>query len=433
MYTVTRLYVVARSKITLYLPSELTPAAFQAFTDVNSILFISVQNPNSGQKYGVNYSRWMSDSDITAIDTWGAVGARITDAVIAGYQETIPGYAPGSDSPDNVVVVYDVMNTIRTFNINYADHLSELSGIEAYKWNLLDLSIQLQPEAQYQPNLKNCLPVVNGLACRPYLNGEQTILYALGGAQLCWQGGTHHTPEIQLLDFSSLGEVSTHPLCLEYTQDEDRFTVAYANRNNKFSLSADWLITNEKYSLYEYTPLLVVGGTIYFPDEYTLVNEHTFRINLQKHALDVLLAYRNYMQDKANSDADISYTGEVTADFIQAETTADKFSENTFVLLVKCPRIWVTRVNLDVWMNGITINSLVLESILHHLRTNTLRSYHVNTYSDYKELTVQNMEEIYVSDYPCDQAQITFIRPDCAHHDFDNIHRGDCEMIYVLR
>lgn len=430
MFTITQLYLIGRNTTSTYDPEELNPSEFQQKADVNHQLFISLVN-DTNDAISLNYGQMISDQPIANKTTWGDVCAALTDELIAGYTEDIPGYSPGKDYPSKVVRYWDVMNTTNTFTINYADHLSEIEGIPAYTWNLLDLSIRLQNTSTTKPNLNKCLPIVNGLACRPYHNIEQTCLYARNGAKLCWQGGTHHTPEILLLDFENFGDISTHSMCTGITTDPEAFTVKFANRNNSFTLDADWLLTNTKYSLYEYTPLIVVAGSIFYPDEYTIINEHTLRINFQTHNLDITLALMKYLTADATSTSEVSFEGMELATYLWSETQAGVESTSTFVLLVKNPNIWVTRIPLDVWMNGITIDAYVKESLLHHLRTNTLRAYHREDYTDHKELTVQNMEELYMSDNSWKKSQLLFVRPECIHHQFANVYSGECEMVYL--
>ena len=432
MYTVIRLYRVTRSTIAIYTPEECTPATFQSYAELNTTLYIAVADSESAQRYSLNYSRLITDYDIAHLEAWNDVGSALTEALILGYQEYTPGYAPGADQPSTSVVLWDAMSTLNTFNLNYADNLSGVAAIEALRYSLLDLSIRLQPEPAHQVPLEKCLPIVNGLACRPKYDQQSQTLYCIGGAQLCWQGGVHHTPEVQLLDFSQLGDISIHPISLTTHKDPDVYTVSFANSNNTFNLDADWLFANTQFSLYEYTPLVVIAGSVFFPDEYQVVDEHTFRMSLQTHAFDILLAYRRYLTDEANSEAEICFTGETETSYLRAQMTGEHTSD-TFIVLVKTPRLWVTRTKLDVWMNGITINAYTPESILHHRRTNTIRVYHVDTYTDKKELTLQNMEPLLTSDYNCYQGQLAFVRPDCRHHSFQDLHKGPCEMIYLVK
>lgn len=431
MYTVTKLYSVGRNTVTVYAPTDLSPAGLQEQADVNTRLYISAVD-DLGENIGLNYSDMITDWGIASASNWAVVNEMLNDALIDGYRARIPGYNPGDDKPRTSLVLWDATNTLKTFNVNYGDHLSGLSGLAPYRFKLLDLEISLQENPAYNVQLDYCLPVVNGFVCRPLYQDSLKKLYARGGAQLCWQGGRHHTPEAQLLDFSHLGELKTLDIRME-GMGEDFFTLRYASGSNRFTLDADWILTNQKYSLYEYTPIVVLAGSIFFPDELRITDPHTFRFSLQKHAFDISLAYRRYLTDQPNSDAHIAYDGDEVASYLQSQMSAGVSSPDTFVLLVRCPRLWVSRIPLDVWLNGITMTTYVNASILHHRRSNTVRVYHLDSYSDKQEMTIQNMETLYSSDCPCYDSQEVFVSPECRHHSFDNLHLGDCEVIHLLR
>ena len=241
------------------------------------------------------------------------------------------------------------------------------------------------------------------------------------------------TPEIQLVDFSLLGDISIHPIYRSIPAPEhDGFKVSYASRTKNFSLDADWILTS-KYDLTEYTPIVVIAGVAILPDKIKVFNKNSCKFSINTYPWDISLAYKQYLFDESCSDAEMFYKSIPFEDYLKSQTTAEDISKDTFVILVHTPRILVTRVPMDVWMNGITINLYTTEGLLLHDRTSTFKVYHRDTYSDRMELILRNMEELYVADNHHRDEQLTFVRPDCNHHNFDNVNYGTCTMIHLMR
>lgn len=434
MYSVTKLYVVKRNNIEVLNTTDLTPVDFQQLNALNTVLYVAIIDSKTKKQTGLNYSRLITDNAICSKQTWNEFNADLTDSIVLGYKETIPGYIPGMNTPSNQVISWDAMNSLNTFNLNYADYQSGQEGIYPFRWNLKDMKISLQEGAKTYPDLGKCLPIVNGLICRPVYRKETNFLYALGGAHLFWQTGEHITPEIQLLDFSELGNIE---VCNIYAhdirRDEKDFALYFMNRTDSFSFETEWYLSSS-WSLHEYTPIIVLAGIPIFPDKYQTVSEFSLKFSMNTQPFHRALAYRKYLQAEPNSQAEIAYSTEDLNTYFQNQLTKDpaSISKECFVLLVKRPRLYVTRVPLDVWRNGITINLYTEEGMLQHDATGTIRVYHKDTLSDRKELTLQNSEEIYMADNLFEESQLAFIKPDCLHQDFKNIQQSNCTMLYLM-
>lgn len=433
MYAITKVYKINRSKMVFYNPDEITPPELQDDIDLGVTIYLALNDTTTKKDLSLNYSRLITDTTLGTYKTWDELAARLTDEYVNGYSEEMPGYYPGSETACNPVQVWDAMSTLNTFNLDYGEYITDRHGVAVYKHNLPDLRIWLQEKITTAPNLKNCIPIVNGFVCRPVFKDAEDVLYAREGARLCWQTGEHKTPEVLLLDFSLVGDISIHPIYRSIpSADHDGFKVSYASRTKNFSLNADWILIS-KYDLTEYTPIVVIGGVAILPDKIKVFNKYSCKFSLNTYPWDITLSYKQYLFDQSCSDAEMFYKGETFEEYIKSQTTADADSTDTFVILVHTPRIFVTRVPVDVWMNGITINLYTTEGVLLHDRTQTFRAYHCDNYSDKRELVLQNMEDLYVADNHYRDEQLAFVRPDCDHHHFDNVNHGTCTMIHLMR
>lgn len=432
MNSILKLYAVYKNSISVFAVSDLTPQEFQAKTDLNTTLYIAAEFAN--KVVGLNYSRLITDNDIGTLTNWQAVADALTDEIIIGYTDTIPGYNPGTITPKNQVVSWDVLGTLNTFNCNYASYLSEKEGLFAFRYSLKDLKINLQKQAPAVPNLKNCLPFINGLACRPVYREASKSLYALTGAQLCWQFGKHRTPEVQLADLSALGEFDVRNIYFsKMVSDKRDFALYSTDRTGEFNLDADWYLTSD-YSLREYTPIVVLGGIVILPDQYEVVSENSIRLSIRDLPVHRSLVYAKYLKADPNSQAEVAYTTEsLKTYFTNAFTKQEDLSADCFVIMVKCPRVYISRTLLDVWNNGITINLFTEEGLLLHNATGTIRVYEKATYSDRKELTIQNLEELYAIDRGRSDVQVVSVPSDNRNHKLCNIQESSCTMLYIMR
>lgn len=432
MATVTKLYRVERTKVTFYDVTEITPEEFQKDVDVGTTLYVAIKT-ESGSNVSLNYSRLITDTILGKKSSWFAFGESLTDEYISGYSEVMPGYLPGTEHARHPIQIWDAMNTLNTFELDYGDYQNDRHGILPYMYNLPDLRISLYEEASQYPNLQSCLPIVNGFVCRPVYRESGNYLYALDGSRLCWQIGEHKTPEVQLVDFKELGEVSIHPIYLTIPKPEhDGFVLSFMSRTRQWSMDASWILTS-KYDLSQYTPLVVLGGVLIFPDKIYNYNQYSFRFDVNDIPWDITLAYKKYLIDETSTPVHMFYNSIPVEDYLKSQMQPDVFSKDTFVILVKTPSIFVNRIPVDMWRNGITINLYTTEGLLLHNRTHTLRVYHSDTYSDRKELILQNMEEVYVADNDIRKSQLAFVHPDCQHIEFTNLHDSNCTMIHMMR
>ena len=431
MLKLLKLYKTHRRRIECY-DSTMPYEEFQRMADPNTKLYI-VCSDELNRKYSLDFSHMITDQVLNKVATWDDFLKLLTESILIGYACTIPGYSPGTSIFSKQIISWDVMNTTNTFTVNYADHISELQGIFPARWKLLDLSIQLQDEATSVPNLKNCIPIINGFCRKPYYDENNNTFYAIRGTSIIRPYTQHTTPEVQLLDLSQLGDISIYKLVdSNITGMDDAAKVVYKNRTGKFTPYANWSVYTP-FSLFEYTPLLVIGGIVLFPDEYTVINEHCLEFNPATIPFHVSEALKLFHLDCPILPSAVAYQTEDLQKIIttQFSGTDDVFCE-TFIVVIHNPCIYMNRTRLDVWNNNIIMNSYQNEGLLIHDTSHCIRVFHKEILVDRQELIVQNSIPLYRGDMLYPDKQVSCIEPDsCTHLDLQNIATGNFSMIVV--
>lgn len=422
MYAVNKLYIESKCEIKVYEPTELTPSEFQSKTGINNRLFVSVKSDETDEVVALDYSRMITDYEIVTATEWDDFNSRLTDGLVIGYKVHLPGYIPGTKTPSNPVRIWDAMSTLNTFNIDYADYSSGRSGIYAFRWNLKDIKLSIMSNDTESPNLSRCVPIVNGFACRPIY--ADNSLYGLDGAHLCWHTGDHFTPEVQLLDFTHVGDIEIGNIHADKHNDDK---CVYARL---VDMSHTWTLTSTK-SLFSYTPIIVLGGMMIFPDQYSIKSEHTISFNLNKLPIQKTLALRNYYLDEACTSSGVGYPADDFQTFLNNEFNRD-ISSSCFVIFVKTDKLIISRQKLVSWRNGVSLDNYGLNGLLITDATGTARNYHCDTYNGKTELTVQATEDIFIADYKSTDKQLCFIGNDCKHHNAEDLNKSSCTMLYLM-
>ena len=433
MYNVIRIYVVSAVTVTPYDTDEITPHELQQLAEVNTHFYISVKDTVNLTNHDIDYSELIMDKDMEDRDTWAKVSAVLTQELVQGYAATIPGYEKGKVTPRDPIITWDVMNTLNTFDVTYADHISELAGLFAYRWKLADLQIDIQKGSSTYPDLHRCIPVVNGIVCRPYFSTISGKLYALDGAKMCWQSGTHVTPEVELLDFGYIGDITVSTLV--HNTEVSKETNVTTITNKKISLHTALTFTSKQFSLSQYRPIPVLCGIPIWPDDIEVTGDYTFKVTLNTHPLERALAWRAYMSAAVDTTSEISYTTSDVCEYIHDECTKKLTdpSHSCFVIWVKTPSLHICRRKVSVWENGIILDAYTPDGILVRDNTETITVNHKNAYDDRNELLLQNQETVLISDASITKLQDAFIEPRCTHHDFEELQSGNYHVIYVMK
>ena len=427
MYTTHLIYVETKSRIDVYAREDITPVELQDAASLNTRIYTSVYN--ASDSYTLDYSRMIVDYE-SAVNatTWEQYDNILTDGLVLGYNVHLPAYMPNTKIPTNPVKVWDALAVFNTFNLDYGDYLTGRYNIFAHRWLLHDLRISIQDNCTtVTPNLSRCIPVVNGFVCRPAFDVNTRALYALNGAKLCWHTTNHSTPEVQLLDFTDIAElkiVSTHD-SETYVAGDALFT--------KTPDGVRWYFTLRDYDLKQYTPILVLGGIMILPDQYRLSSANSIYVDIDKLPFNKSIPLRRMLEEETVSSAEIAYAAKPYHAFLEEEM-AEELSNNCFIVLVKTKRLYINRsATLDSWKNYNTINDFdMTNTLLINNATNTIRNFHLDRLADRNELIIQNHENIYISSDPIDKVQLAFIKPDCYHHDFQDVNHCKCTGLKIL-
>ena len=425
MYTTHLIYIEHKSRLDVYTRNDITPVDLWSKVGLNTHVYVAVIKDNIS--HALDYSRMIVDYEDAAVaSTWEDYDNVLTDGLVYGYEVHLPAYTAGTVIPTNPVKVWDALSTLNTFNLDYGDFITGKYNIFAYRWKLQDLRISIQEDCTtVTPNLSRCLPIVNGFACRPAYSTNDKALYALGGAKLCWYDGGHTTPEVQLLDFTSIGTFDIASI-----RDEEHYTnndVLFTKRDTK------WCFSFSTHDLAEYTPILVLGGIIILPDQYNIINANTVSVNIDTIPFSKALPLKKMLQDSATSVAYVVYEGISYQEYL-GQQFAEELSGDCFVLFVHTKRLFINRQpNLDTWKNYNTVNDFERNSyLLINKATATIRNFHLDMLDDRNELIVQNHEITHLALDKQNQSSFVILHSDCRHHNFQDINKSVCDGLKIL-
>ena len=427
------LLLVDGNTATHFDPTDISPTDFQQMkeNDANKKLYLQLRDLEENKYFLFDYGRAYTDiPDFQGKDTWAEV------LILMGYNTLIwEGHITRSpytraEVPYSDVKIWDCMHTLNTFILDYGDGNSGSHGNYLNRFRMKDLYIHIQDGASEFPDLTQCVPVVNGFVCEPMcVNGDTSgsTIFARYGAQLCWQEGIHRTPEILLLDFSTLGGFEIRKFTFATTDTPQPNEVTVCSRTGEFSMNARWKIISDV-SMEEYTPIVVLCGIAIFPDRIYKEGNNSFSFAPYQVPLNFSNAYRKYLTDESTPSGMVFHSKS-----IEDLYTSGDLIDQSFIIYVKTPYLYTIREYMDVWDNFITINNYTPDGILISNVTDTIEAYHRAQYSSHTELTLQNQESLFICDRAFGDDQFLFIPPDCIHHTSKNKRQSNCTMIYMLR
>jgi hypothetical protein len=389
--------------------------------DLNTEIYISVTNGT--KHYALNFCKMITDYPVGIENDWETFSAEITDKLVIGYGVTLPGYIPGTDNLSKPVRFIDVLNTLKTYDIDYADNNSGISGVYAFRFHLPDLKISLQSGAISNSSLSRCIPVVNGIACRPIM--RENVLYAVGGANLCVnQRVRHATHEVNFIDFTKVGDIEISSIRTGLNASR---TVSKAIFNHDETI----LRIEVARDLTQCTPVVSLLGMLLFNDQFTVVSSHTIKIDLNKLPLNKCAALINHLSNGISHDSDIASK---SPDFISY--LKDEFnkiiSSSCFVALVNTKRFIIKRDKLTKWSECYIIDNYNdSNGILIADKTGTVKNYHYSKFTNKTEFNVQAYNKLFILDHGFMENQILVTENDCLHHDFEDLNKTTYTLLRV--
>lgn len=417
MYNVTKIYICSKTQMGIYNPEELTVAEVKDRVSINTSIYVSVADGNVN--VALDFCRLITDYPVSKTNSWEDFNNELTDKLVIGYQCTLPGFIPGSSNPSHPLKIWDILGTLNTFDTTYADCTSEVEGTFAIRRNLPDIRVKIQDTAEEYPDLKNCIPVVNGFICRPIYKNSK--LYGLEGSKMCWTTVKHSTPEIQLLDFNEVGDI----VCTDISSTEDTLRTVTIGK-----IVDESIVLTTPYSLSEYTPIVVLAGTMILPNKIDIVSNTTISIDIPKTAVQIALAYRNYLTNMYSFDSEVAYRTDTLSNYLTSEFNTIN-SSSCFVIFIKTKRLFISKEHVVSWRYGYTLDNYNTDSILINDVTGTIKNYHSDSTGDRTELAVQLEEPLYIADYKENEKQLIFTSNDCKHQKFTDIVRKSYSMLYI--
>lgn len=405
MYKITKIYICSKSKMEIYAPEDMTVSAVKDRINLNTSIYISVTDETN--TVALDFCRLITDYQIIAAASWEEFNERLTDKLVIGYTCQLPGYIPGTTKQAHPVKTWDMMSTLNTFDIAYADSVSENENVFALRHLMHDLRVDVNYANETYPELDKCIPVVNGFICRPVF--KNNTLYILGGADLCKTNSAHKTPELQLLDFSDIGDI----VYTDIGDKVDRNTASAKYTDNTIQLST-------YYSLREYTPIVVLSGMMILPEKLDITSEYLLSVVLTMIPLIPAMNYRAYCLDENTINSEVGYRSSDIEKYIASNPN------DCFIIFVKTKRLFVERKVLTSFNNCYIADNYKDNSILINKATGLIKNYHSDKYNSKNELSMQQDENLYMVDNTW-----LITENDCKHHKFQNISKCKYEMLYI--
>lgn len=440
MYIPVRVYIKANRSINHWSIDDITPEeVYRKMDTEDTVVYLSVRDDTKTTKnmFDLNFSELLTDTNIGKRTSWGEIAVGLTQALVLGYSTRLPGYVSGTDKPKRGLTAWNIMNVFKTFTVSYADHLSKRADIPAIKWALTDIRIGFMDGAKVYPTLSNSLPIVNGIACKPFYDKKDNYLYGLGGARYSWN---NFLPEIGLLDFTRLGNIVVSRMIrgtrLQATDNKDTTVISSENEDGSLSplvLHRPWECYSP-YNLKEYTPVVILAGSIIWPDEIIIDSEHTFRFKLFDKNLNRTRVWAKFCMNEPATNAEVMYKASPILDYFAEELSKPESSPSTecFVIYIHASDIVINRKALTAWRSGIALDLYAPTGVLVKDITHTVHTFYANEMVDRQVLTVQPFEELYLDTKSETDEECMISDYYCQHAELMSVADSSYEMLYVL-
>lgn len=343
MYDINKIYRVRSMVITQYEKTELTLTEAKQQIDLNTRFFISVGEKDTkcySASFGLPLNLLLLETPFALCETWVDVENTLSEMWVKSYKENIPGFVANGDFRKSLLGYYAFQyrkeivdeetdtTTVESFNVDYFDHRTwDKRNIPLFKGVMPDLLIT----GPSRINHKNCVVCANGhMLLTEYVapmndHGEQLLVK--DGARHLWSTNKEFYPDVICFDFSELGETTQYPFSqfVEYNKNYDGFSQLHFRFPDK--------------DMHEYTPLLVIAGSIYFPHELMKSGDSLYFNITQSHVSDMLLK-KLHDTDEYVSGTVALYDDKSAKEYL-VQTMWSDACRDAFIILIKNNQIYV--------------------------------------------------------------------------------------------
>lgn len=429
MYIANRLYIKEGKRISVKDPAKLSPLKIQDTLDVNKDFRLAIEDSDDESITILDLSELLLDYKHTET-SWNAFCDTLTEEIVKGYKvESAWGYTDGKTYPDKHIITYNPLNCIHKFNITYANYKTKTHSMKALVDDLHDLKISFRSEASEPlPTFENCLPIINGLGCFPWVDNNE--LYALDGAYLSRKKGY---PEILLCDFTPLGGAIFEPLV--HTND---LKDSHPNRTVVYTKEGVTVRNTKEVEFYtdqdltQVTPIVVLAGVVYWPDEIRIRGDHHFSLDLEYTTLGYTLAWREFCKNNPTSDTCVCFKSENIIPYLNDRLdNANPISADCFVCYVKS-KCYVSREFVPAFRTSLTIYTKLETGILVRENTRTIHTYLREELADRNKFNlVHTTPKLYFSDNLITGQQFIFTENNCMHNTLQPVRDNNFMLLYV--
>lgn len=291
MYRVNHIFELKDRVVKKYTKDELSLEELKNKIRLNISFYIGVKDDTItyyDTNIGVNFSLLLLETPFNNCTTWLEVETILSDMWIKSYKTKIPGYNANGGYRKSLKAYY-INQFLETkdgvkykWKVDYFDHREwDTRSIPTFKAIMPDLLL----EGPNWINHKNCVVVCNGhiLHTQPIEamdnHGEQLLVK--DGARHLWSTTSANQPDVICLDFSDLGNISIYPF-----SDFKEYNIDYDGKKDMQFVFKDIDLSN-------YTPVVIMAGSIFFPNELDK-NTHVIKFNPVRCPISDILAKKAF-------------------------------------------------------------------------------------------------------------------------------------------
>lgn len=387
MYRINYIYRIKGKEIDILTPAELSLAEIKAQMELQTSYYISVKDDQItyiAPYQGLNLNLLLLETIFNACSTWAEVETQLTDYWVTSYRTKIPGYVAGTKMLSQALLGYYVFSEINEnrSEASSADNSGtsaprfEVSYLDSREWGARNLAFMkgrmpdLLIGCPTDIDPANCLVVCNGhilrsvaLPADAYSETHQLLIR--NGATYLRETNQNFQPDLLLLDFSALGNVQTMSLssCRVQTRERQNLTLEVPGVQLK-----------------GVTPLLVLGGCLYFPHELQTSGQ-TIRFNLASCNLSDALLHRAHCQQEFWSGTTV-FSGQVGSSLeYLTKDIWEEDCEDAFLILVSNSDILVHHEAKHLFATQqLTVDHSATSGLLRHRTTGLILGYVYSAY-----------------------------------------------------